>query len=78
MAKRKKRTWDREEILGRLLDIAQEAHGATINARGEYDTRCATIELKALECAVKLAGIDLPKAEEICITLEEETKDLAQ
>ncbi|MBQ7847714.1 MAG: hypothetical protein IJZ37_05835 [Clostridia bacterium] len=86
MAKRKKRKWDREEILSRLLEIAEDAHRATISERigkngealTEYDTRCATIELKALECAVKLAGIDLPKTEEICITLDEESKDLAQ
>ena len=84
--KRKKKVWEKEEILFRLMRIAEEAHLATWSEKcdksgqsvREYDSRCATIELKALEYAVKLAGFDLPVNEELCITLEEDAKELAK
>lgn len=84
--KRKKKVWKKEEILDRLMRIAEEAHLATWSEKTdksgqnvkEYDSRCATIELKALEYAVKLAGFDLPVGEELCVTLEEEARELAK
>ncbi|MBQ9129727.1 MAG: hypothetical protein IJX59_03070 [Clostridia bacterium] len=84
--KRKKKRWEKEEVLDRLMCIAEEAHLATWSERTdksgqsvrEYDARCATIELKALEYAVKLAGFDLPEGEELCVTLEEDAKELAK
>ncbi|MBQ8911399.1 MAG: hypothetical protein IJY89_02375 [Clostridia bacterium] len=84
MKKRKKKGFDREEMLERLLRIAEEAHRATIvekidkngNPSVEYDAKCATIELKALECAVKLAELNAG-GEEICITLEQDAKEMA-
>lgn len=88
MAERKKRKkkWEKEEILERLMRIAEEAHLATWSERTdksgqsvkEYDARCATIELKALEYAVKIAGFDLPEVQELCVTLEEEARELAK
>lgn len=88
MKKRKKKGCNREEILERLLCIAEQAHNATncekIDKSGkvqmEYDARCATIELKALEYAVKLSGIDCEKDEkdhEIFVILEEDAKEMA-
>ena len=85
MKKRKKKGFDREEILDRLLRIAEEAHRATTTERAdkngnlavEYDARCATIELKALECAVKLAGAEETQEQELFITLEEDAKEMA-
>ena len=85
LKKRRKKSFDREEVLTRLLCIAEEAHRATNaektdkngNLLSEYDVKCATIELKALECAVKLAGFEGDRQEGICITLDDEAKELA-
>ncbi|MBP3321674.1 MAG: hypothetical protein J6M12_04920 [Clostridia bacterium] len=84
--KRKKKKWEKEEVLDRLMRIAEEAHLATWNDKTdkagnqtkEYDARCATIELKALEYAVKLAGFDLPEVEGVCVTLEEGAREFAK
>jgi hypothetical protein len=85
LRKRRKKSFDREEVLARLLCIAEEAHRATNtektdkngNLQTEYDVKCATIELKALECAVKLAGFQGQESEGICITLDGDAKEMA-
>ena len=62
---KRKPKWDREGVLERLMRIAEEARAATfcekVGKNGEpvleYDVRCASIELKAVEYAVKLSGL---------------------
>ena len=79
--------WDRESVLKRLMRIAEEARQATFTERSgkngettlEYDTKCATIELKAVEYAVKLSGmLEEEKGEEIVVRLDGEADDLSQ
>lgn len=85
MAGRKK-SWSRKEVLQRLMRIAEEAKEATWlekadkngNCVREYDARCASIELKAVEYAVKLSGLLEQEEEgELVVTMSEQTKDLA-
>ena len=78
--------WDRKGVLKRLMRIAEEARAATsvekIGKDGEptleYDTKCASIELKAIEYAVKLTGLlEEDKKEEITVTLDSDAEPFA-
>ena len=74
MAAKKKPDWSREEVLRRLWRIAEEAGQIT----KEYDSKCASIELKAVEYAVRLSGLlNEEREEEIQVVLGAETKELS-
>ena len=57
--------WTRDKVLRRLYRIAQQAKKAGVKTATdkegrtvkEFDTRAASIELKAIEYAVKLTGM---------------------
>ena len=83
----KKAKWSRKEVLARLWRIAEEARAATCaEKRGkdgepviEYDTKCATIELKAVEYAVKLTGLlEEEQGGKITLSISDELKELAR
>ncbi|MBE6672799.1 MAG: hypothetical protein E7599_04700 [Ruminococcaceae bacterium] len=78
--------WTREKVLRRLYRIAQQAKKAGVrtekdkegNVFKEFDTRAASIELKAIEYAVKLTGmLQVAEDREICVLLEGETSQYA-
>ncbi|MGM9667361.1 MAG: hypothetical protein ACI3XN_04835 [Eubacteriales bacterium] len=86
MAAKKKPDWSREEVLRRLWRIAEEAREATWGEKQgkdgqitkEYDSKCASIELKAVEYAVRLSGLlSEEREEEIQVVLGAETKELS-
>ena len=87
MAKKKKNApWTKEEILSRLMRIADEARDATFcektgkNGEGvkEYDVKCASVELKAVEYVVKLSGVlDDDRAQTVSVSILGEAKDYA-
>ena len=73
-------------VLKRLWRIAEEAREATFSPKTdkngettvEYDTKCASIELKAVEYAVKLSGLlDEDRGEQVLVTLGDGARDLA-
>ena len=79
--------WTREKVLKRLYRIAEQAKKAGVrqsldkegNVVKEFDTRAASIELKAIEYAVKLTGmLSEEQDNEIYITLDEEIARYAQ
>lgn len=81
---RKKENWGKEEVLQRLWRIAEDARQSTFSEKAtkdggtilEYDSKCASIELKALEYAVKLMGM-LEQSSDISVKLEGETAEWA-
>lgn len=86
VAAKKKPDWSREEVLRRLWRIAEEAKEATWGEKQgkdgqitkEYDSKCASIELKAVEYAVRLSGLlNEEREEEIQVVLGAETKELS-
>ncbi len=82
-----KSVWTKADILCRLKRIADEAKDATWCEKKEksgeltreYDARCASIELKAVEYAVKLSGFLEEEREqgEIRVILSEESRHFA-
>ena len=71
--------WTREKVLRRLYRIAQQAKKAGVRVQTdkegkvvkEFDTKAASIELKAIEYAVKLTGmLQEEEDRDIRITLE--------
>ena len=84
---KRKPEWNREEVLARLMRIAEEAREATFCEKTgkngepvvEYDVRCASIELKAVEFAVKLSGLfEEDEAEhEVRVVMSEEADGYA-
>ncbi len=83
----KKKKWDKDEILKRLMRIAEEAKKATWSVRTgkngesvkEYDAKCASIELKAVEYAVKLSGLlgEEKEKDEVVVTLSDDVRPFA-
>jgi hypothetical protein len=78
--------WTREKVLKRLYRIAEQAKKAGVkqsmdkegNLVKEFDTKAASIELKAIEYAVKLTGMLQEQPDhEIHITLDEEVTQYA-
>ncbi len=81
-----KKGFTREHVLERLWRIAEDARKATwvekTDKNGEtaveYDTKCASIELKAIEFAVKLSGLsEQSVAETVTVSLGDDVKELA-
>ena len=79
--------WNKTGVLKRLMRIAEEAREATftekIDRNGEcvreYDTKCAAIELKAVEYAVKISGLlDDDRGERIVVTLGQDISECAE
>lgn len=81
----KKKGFTKEHVLERLWRIAEDARKATwvekTDKNGEtaveYDTKCASIELKAIEFAVKLSGLSEQSAETVTVSLGDDVKELA-
>ena len=85
--RKRQKKWNKKEVLARLMRIAEEAREATFSEKTgkngepviEYDAKCATIELKAIEYAVRLCGLlDGEEDRRICVSIGEEAKDYAQ
>ena len=84
--KKVEKKWDKEQVLKRLMRIADEAQAATYTENGksgaiEYDVRCASIELKAVEFAVKLSGMldeDKDCEKELFVVMSKEAADFAK
>ena len=84
---KQKKKWTKQDVLERLIRIAEEAREATwcekTGKNGEsvreYDAKCASIELKAVEYAVKLSGFleEEKDGGEISVILSEETRPFA-
>ena len=71
--------WTKEKVLRRLYRIAQQAKKAGIregtDKEGkifkEFDTKAASIELKAIEYAVKLTGmLEAEQDRDVCVVLD--------
>ena len=71
--------WTKEKVLRRLYRIAQQAKKAGVrqatdkegNIFKEFDTKAASIELKAIEYAVKLTGmLEAEQDRDVCVVLD--------
>ena len=79
--------WTREKVLKRLYRIAQQAKKASVrqvadkegNVTKELDCKAVSIELKAIEYAVKLTGmLDVEEDRDIRVTLDDEIREYAK
>ena len=79
--------WTKEKVLKRLYRIAQQAKKAgmrvTVDKEGnkgkELDTKAVSIELKAIEYAVKLTGmLSVEEDRDVCVILDDEATRYAQ
>ena len=83
---KRKPKWERKGVLERLMRIAEEARESTfvtkIDKNGEvtreYDTKCAAIELKAVEFAVKITGLfEEEKDATVTVVMEDDASGYA-
>ena len=79
--------WTKEKVLKRLYRIAQQAKKAGMrsvqdkegNVVKEFDTKAVSIELKAIEYAVKLTGmLDGEEDRDIRVMLDDDIQEYAK
>ncbi len=79
--------WTKEKVLKRLYRIAQQAKKAGMrsvqdkegNTTKEFDSKAVSIELKAIEYAVKLTGmLDGQEDRDIRVMLDEDIQEYAK
>lgn len=79
--------WTREKVLKRLYRIAQQAKKAGMrsvqdkegNTTKEFDSKAVSIELKAIEYAVKLTGmLDGEEDRDIRVVLDDDIQEYAK
>lgn len=79
--------WTREKVLKRLYRIAQQAKKAGMrsvqdkegNITKEFDTKAVSIELKAIEYAVKLTGmLEMEEDRDIRVVLDDDISQYAK